>query len=465
MSKKDKGKKKSELRRRIETTKTAPQMFGAMSHGFYINVQDPRKAIPPKKIEAMLHYPTIAYMAQLIIIAGNTSEWTVECDEGVPWEAVNLVQNMVDSVKFDLWRTVCYNWICFGYSAYEKVYTVYENDEGHPRIVLSALKHLLPETYSIERDADRGFLGIRTYIPRTEFLNPEKCLVLTHDKFGDDMTGNALLKNAERSFDLIQTTWENLKSFDAKASNGPKYKIRYPEQTFLDAAGNRVFTRDKANEMAQNLEDNGVALLPHSPLRAAGQTGPNESDWDIERFPTESMSSTFIDELNYLDKCLCRAFGIPERSVLEGEFSTRADAGNASEFTLMRIQYLVKQVIDQFNKYVVDKVIDLNYEDLKGRVRVVASDIDRSSVSAVREFIINLLNSNETLQKELDLDAMLDVSKFPRKQKNENKHKLVKPAYENDGEKYYDHLGRREFSFVRAQRARDEAKRMAEERK
>lgn len=441
MSKKKKSKQTADestknLIQRIEKDQTGAQVYGAATYGYYINSPDPREVISPRKISAMERFPTIVYMIQLITIAGESSEWTVECDEGVPFELVNLIQRIIDKTKFDLWRTAIYDWICYGHAAYEKQYEVLENEDGHYRLSLKGFKHLLPETYLIERDAEIGFLGIRTVAPRSAFLNPDKCLVLTNDQRGDDMNGRSLLKNAERTFDAIHQTWENMQLYSRKASNGPKYKIHFPDKTIVDENGRRTRCFDKALEMADSLEDKGVVLLPHPPQRAANQMVANSSDWDIERFPNESVSGNFINELMYMDKCLCRAFGIPERSVLEGMFSTRADAGNATEFTLMRIMFLVRDMVNQINKHVVNPIVQLNYDDMVDRIRIVAGNIDRSSVEAVRQFAMQMITSDPNMLNEVDKDVLMDISRLPRLQKTEEKEKLVRNEYYTPSEPY-----------------------------
>ena len=446
---KGKKRKQSDLRLAIERERTGSQIYGAASYGYYINSPYPNEVIDKRKLELMRRYPTITYLTQLITIAGDSAEWTVEADEGVPWEAVNLIQRFIDSCKLELWRTAIDGWISFGHAAYEKVYQVMENESGHPRLVISQLKNLLADTYMIERDSERGFLGIRTFIPRTEWLNPYKCLILSHDKLGDDLNGRSLLKNAELTFDAAAQTWQNMQLYNRKAANGPKYKIMYPDMVIQGANGERIRTIDKAREMAVNLENTGVALLSRRPNTAGGQLSATDSDWDIERFPNEAMSSAFIEELMYQDKCLCRAFGIPERSVIEGMFSTRADAANASEFTLLRIQYLVKHVVDQLNRYVVNPLMELNYDGLSGRVRLQPGDIDRSTIEVIRQFVMSAVAGDEALKMKLDYDAMLDRCKIPRLQENENKQKLEQPLYEKEQESAYRPLSGSYESLVR----------------
>lgn len=405
----------------LNENKTGQQVIGALPHGSWVLGAPVPNRLPWQKVERMRRNETIAYIMTLMVISGAQSEWTVESDEDVPWEAINLVKKFIDECKTEIWESAVDGFFTFGWSPYELIFDVLLNDKGEERYCVRRLKPLLQETTLIGMDATHGFIGLQSMYPRPVMLPPVKSLVLTHERRGDNLFGRPIFSKAESAFDMTEQTRNNLREFDSKRK-GPRYILHYP----FGHTANRD-NADIAADMVANLERYNIVALGHRPNTMASQMAATQSDWGIEQFPMESVSSEFVNQFMYYDKLLCRAFGIPERSVLEGMYGTKADASNGTDYAIMRIEYLVDTVVNQLNRYVVDRMLGLNYHGLKGKVRIVAGPIDKRSSERAYILVQELMNrewGDAKISQMVDVENIMEQSGIPRIQKEETNNPL-----------------------------------------
>lgn len=430
MSKKNKNGKPSK-KERIEAERSGQQAFGAAPYGRYIQYGNPLNTLKLREIEEIRSYPTVAYCIYIMTIIGDSSEWTVEADEDVPMEAVNLVQKFIKENKTEVWRTGIEGWITHGYTAYEKVFRCEVNKEGNYRVTIERLKPLLPEYVLINMDADRGFDGITVDLPRRVDLTPEKSLVLTNEKQGDDLRGRPILRSVKEGAAGARVSLEGMLHYEEKLAKGPKYKVTYPYGAEEDENGNLVRNVDKARNFVRDIENSCFALLPRRKNINPSQSTSNQSDYDIEMFPQDSITGNFINDLMYLDKLIVRAFGFPERSILEGLFGTKADAENGTDFLVLRVEYLVRSMVDQLNRFVIDQLMNVNYTGLAGRVRINPGTIDKRDLKRISDVLNNVINSQygqAVVLPTFDVDAMLDTVSIPRLRESETIDKTYEVA-------------------------------------
>ncbi len=397
------------------------QVIGALPHGSFMLGAPASQRLPWSKIQDMRIQETIAYLMTLITIAGAQSEWTVEADEGVPWEAINLVKLFISECKHDLWESAIDGFFTFGWSPYECIFDLATNEKGEMRYCVRRLKPLLQETTLLSMDSEQGFTGLQSMYPLPVILPPVKSLVLTHERRGDNLYGRAIFKKAETVFDMIKQARTNLQAFDARRK-GPRYILHYPFGTI-----NNRDNAEIAKDMVASLEQYNIVALGHRPNTMSSQMSATESDWKIEQLPMEAVSSEFVNQFMYYDKLVCRAFGIPERSVLEGIFGTKADASNGTDYAIMRVEYLVDTVVNQVNKYIVDRMLGLNYFGLKGRVKIVAGAIDKRSAERANMLIQSLMEKpwcEDVVAKSIDVENILVESGIPRIKKEETNQPL-----------------------------------------
>lgn len=409
---------------------TGQQVIGALPHGSWILGSPVPNRLPWQKVEGMRRNETIAYIMTLMAISGAQSEWTVEADENVPWEAINLVKKFIDECKAEVWDSAIDGFFCFGWSPYELIFDILVNEKGEERYCVRRLKPLLQETTLIGMDANHGFIGLQSMYPKPVMLPPVKSLVLTHERRGDNLFGRPIFSKAETAFDMTEQCRANLRAFDSKRK-GPRYILHYP----FGRTANRD-NADIATDMVANLERYNIVALGHRPNTMASQMAATQSDWSIEQFPMESVSGEFVNQFMYYDKLLCRAFGIPERAVLEGMYGTKADAANGTDYAVMRIEYLVNLVVGQLNRYVVDRMLGLNYHGLKGKVRIEAGPIDKRTTERAYTLVYELLGrpwGEEKLSGMIDVENIMEQSGIPRIKKEETNNPLRWLRTKTDG--------------------------------
>lgn len=414
--------KKQSKKERIEMEQAGQQAFGAVPYGRYIQYGNPLNTLKLNEIEEICSYPTVKYCMNILMVVGDCVEWTVEADEDVPMEAVNIVNKFIDNNKLDVWRTAIDGWITNGYTVYEKVYQADMNNDGEYRINIRKLKPLLPEFLLINMDAEKGFDGVTVNMPRRVDLTADKCLILTNEKRGDDLRGRPILKAVKDAATGARTSLGGMIRYEEKLAKGPKYKVTYPYGTERDENGNSVKNVDKARQFVRDIEDSCFALLPRRKNVNPAQTTANQSDYELEMFAQDSVQSTFVGDLMFLDKLICRAFGLPERAILESPFGTRADAENGTDFVILRIQYLVNSLIDQLNKYCINPLMNYNYNGISGRIRIKAGSIgadDRKRISDLITSILATPYGQSIVVPNIDVDALMDTAKIPRLNQSE----------------------------------------------
>ena len=427
MSKKNKNGKLSK-KDRIERERTGQQAFGAAPYGRYIQYGNPLNTLKLREIEELRSYPTVAYCMYILTIIGHSSKWTVEADEDVPWEAIHLVEKFVKDCKTELWRTGIDGWITHGYAVYEKLFRADLNEQGEYRIAIRRLKHLLPEYILINMDAQEGFVGVTVNMPQRVDLTPAQCLILTNEKQGDDLRGRPMLRAIKEGATGARVSLEGMLRYEEKLAKGPKYKVMYPYGVEEDENGNLIRNEDKARNFVSEIENNCFALMPRRKNINPAQNVANQSDYDLEMFPQDSITGNFINDLMYLDKLIVRAFGIPERAVLEGLFGTKADAENGTDFLTLRIEYLVELMVDQLNRYAVDPLMNFNYNGLAGRVKIRPGTIDKRDVKRISDLLSSVIQSpygQAVLLPTFDMDSMMDMVEIPRLKQNETIGKTV----------------------------------------
>lgn len=400
---------------------TGQQVIGALPHGSWILGSPTPDRMPWHKIERMRRNETVAYIMTLMTIAGAQSEWTVEADEDVPWEPINLIKRFIDECKEEVWESALDGFFAYGWAPYELVFDVLINENGEERYCVRRLKPLLQETTLIGMDANQGFIGLQSMYPKPVMLPPVKSLVLTHEQRGDNLFGRPVFSKVETAFDMTEQSRRNLMEFDSKRK-GPRYILHYP----FGMTKNRD-NAEIASEMVTSLEKFNIVALGHRPNTMASQMSATQSDWDIQQFPMESVSSEFVNQFMYYDKLICRAFGIPERAVLEGMYGTKADAANGTDYAVSRIEHMVELVVRGLNKHVVDRMLGLNYHGLKGKVRIKAGPIDKRTTEKAYALIGQIMNTewgDAKISQMVDIENIMEQSEIPRIQKEETRDPL-----------------------------------------
>lgn len=360
--------------------------------------------------------PTIAIARAALFAPAKANAWTYEAQDGVPDERVQFVQEQFDHLKprliQDVLRAVEYGW-----QPFERVYSV--DDEG--RYVYSRAKALLPdESEPIVDDKTLHLIGVDNNGTR---LSLQKAAVLTYDAEGDDPYGRSIYENIrEDAWWPWQDTAKKLLKYYTKMA-GVIPIIRYPMGKSQDASGQEV---DNFENAATTLRSLGVGDGVAVPTQIDGafedilRGGANVADlmaWQISFLETKSGGGAEMSTgLRDYERLMVRGMLQPERSILEGQFGTKADAGSHADLGLLIATDLNEWCVREINRLFVDPLLAVNFgPDARGSVYIKASPLLDDEKAFIRGLVQATLSANpDLLMAVSDFDAMLDSTGVPK---------------------------------------------------
>ena len=214
-------------------------------------------------------------------------------------------------------------------------------------------------------------------------LPVQNCLLLSFRVEGTDWYGTPLLENARETWNDWRDANRGAARYDRKVA-GAHWVVRYPQRQEIDATGRTRESADMAQEVLSTLEASGSIALLNEPT--AGDPANPSQQWLIELLEDAGgRQPTFVERLRYLDSLMARATLIPERSVLEGQYGTKAEAGEQIDLALTHADLAHRHVTRLVNWHAVDQLLAINWGDeYRGTVRLVASPIRDAKLQYVR---------------------------------------------------------------------------------
>ena len=179
--------------------------------------------------------------------------------------------------------------------------------------------------------------------------------------------------------------------------------------------------QDIAKKVLDTLESNGAVVIPDEIQNFLdGDSIDNETrgKWRVElKSDTSNAQITFTDRQKYLDTLKVRAFGIPERAVLEGQFGTKAEAEVHSDIGLSTIDTKHRNIVDQLNKGAVRDLMRINFgEEVEDTVKIQVAPLVDSRFAVLKETFRLLMQSPNTIDDilpKLNVRAMMEELSLP----------------------------------------------------
>lgn len=371
-----------------------------------------------KKMREMRRDPTIALARMLSIAPVLASTWSVEKEKNAPAGADELVMSCMMPARLDLMRTAMFGCIDYGWQPYEMVNKL----DAHNNLVLKRLKPLLQDMTDIVVSKETGdYLGLRQDPAplhldeaREVYLDATETLLVYIDVEGTNWYGDPLMKTAEGPYDLSHEVNKSASRYDRKIA-GAHWVIYYPIGTSR-INGVDTDNYNVAVTLLSTLEASGSIAIPRTVSEVLDTVSAQQAEmgqWKIELMSAEgSTSSSFIDRLKYLDALKVRAFGLPERSVLEGQFGTKAEAEAHADFAITNMDLRHRIVVQLVNKHVVNRLLRLNYgEEAEGSVYIQPSPIVDTAMMLLRDVYKTILANPQQGMMEIasiDMEAMRD---------------------------------------------------------
>lgn len=356
------------------------------------------------KVRAMRTDPTISLVRSLMVAPALLGSWSVETAEEAPEGAKELIEDTLFPLRTNIVRQSLQFCVDFGWAAFEKVFD--RNDDG--QIYLRRLKHLLPDLTEIIVDPAtgdfRGFFQQSQSTGGDIIIELPECFLHSLDVEGTGWYGSSLMVNVNEAYDWWRDCNAANARFDKKIA-GAHWVVHYPRGTSLYngiETGNDVI----ANDILTSLQSSGMIAVPRELVQFIEQLNANqlEDAWKIELISASgSGQAGFTDRLKYIDSLKVRGLGFPERSVLEGQFGTKAEAEAHADFAIAIMEVRHEDLLRDINWHIVNQLLRLNYgEESDGTVYITKGPIADQNRSFLQKLYSAILTNPEGWIAEFD---------------------------------------------------------------
>lgn len=371
----------------------------------------------------MRKQPTIALARALSIAPVIAAEWSVEANPDAPDEWVNFVREQMMPAREELVQQIMCGRVDYGWCPFEMIWKSAKID-GIDRLVVDQYKPLLPDFTTILAVYETGqYAGLKqtnAIDGREILLDPEYTMLVSFDVEGTNWYGRSLLENIRE----IYTDWNdaNLSAgrYDRKVA-GDHWVIIYPEGTTPEE-GSEVSNAVIAQRIIDTLESAGSVALP-APQETTEDDDPIQQmppkKWDIDMKSGSGQQGNFIMRMDYCDKLFVRGLLTPERTVLEGQYGTKAEAGVHTDWALTERELEHRYLTRQVNKQAVDPLLRYNYgEDAVGKVWLNAAPLADDKIAFFRTLYQGLLANPVSFidaWEAMDFDAIMEAIDVPKR--------------------------------------------------
>lgn len=380
-------------------------------HTFYAKVREMRKD------------PTVALARALSIAPILAAQWSYEQENDAPVGAQEFISRMLAPLRFHILRSSFFGCIDFGWQAYEKIFEIREDGMCY----LRKLKPLLQDITDILVDVDTGaFIGVKQEEfhhpsrPQGVALSVDKCLLLNIDVEGSNWYGESVMSIVEGPYDSHVKSNAGSERYDQKLA-GSHWVIHYPQgQSKIDGSGEEVDNFIIAKRIIARLESSGAIAVPRQIAQHLDSMNESSPDsWKIELINDPGGQQTFMERMRYLDALKCRAFGLPERAVIEGQFGTKAEAEAHADIAILNMEARHMLIAQQINWHLVNQLLRYNYgPQAENKVYIqpaAIADLEKSWLRDLYTKIISDPNGFLTELDGIDLEALRDRVGIPVK--------------------------------------------------
>ncbi len=380
------------------------------------------------ELRAVRKNPTVQLARALLVSCIQAGSWNIEADEDVPAEVTEFFEHVLPLREDFIYNAVAYGKVDFGWCGFEKIFRTDGN-----RIMIETLKPLLHDMTIVLVTKHGRFNGYRQNSMGWGVLNPQAGTVgpayplnipvekSLHIAFGVEagyLYGMPLLEGIRATMDMWDECNDGARKYDKKIA-GVQPLIEYP------TGSANVDEETKNNSrvavgMNDALTSGGGVVIPKSTLALEDiPTIQNETQaglyaWKVSLLETKGkQQAAFIDRLKYLDAQKVRGLGFPERAILEGQYGTKAEAGEHIGMLMTNIQETDKAITRTLNQQLINQLLVLNYgEEMVDKVRLVSAPLVNTQIAFIRK----VYEERSKTDPDIDLAAMRDKLGIPTKE-------------------------------------------------
>lgn len=386
-------------------------------------VLDKRLPATYNVIRTITKQPTVALARALIAAPVVAARWSYETDDEVTDDRLRFIQDQLDPIREVIVQQAMDARIDYGWIGFEKVY-ISRTWEERDRIMIKRLKPLLHDLTYINVNAQSGaFEGFSQIayatVGTTVELELPYSLLMSFGVEGTNWYGRSLVENIRRIYNSWEDSNEGAERYDLKMA-GHHWIIYYPTG-YSSIDGVETDNKTVATTIANALEASGTIIVPRKVAAQITDLNQQQKDiaqWEIELKEHAGQSSDFIARMAYCDKLMVRGLLSPERSILEGQFGTKAEAGVHAGLALTQRELEHRAIVRFINWYLVDQLLALNFgEEARGSVRVVAAPLSDERALFFQEVYKQVLGhptESPAAIDVLDMDGLMDSLGLPK---------------------------------------------------
>ena len=369
-----------------------------------------------RKVEWMKRDPTIYLLRQIAISGIESAGWHVSSKEEIDEEILDFAKAQTKEIHSQVLRQAglgCYD---YGWAVFERIYK-YDKDG---RLCVDRLKNLLQSMTIIESDEDTGaFTGLSQ---EDVLLQPDECLLFNFDVEGTNWYGRSPMLAAQKPFDSeVQINASRHKLNRRIAAS--HWLVYYPvgrtptdDPSLTKDDEGKASNFEIANRIMERLLENGHVTLPNeirSELNIMNESAGSADyqAWRVELLGGDSSGSAtfYTDQLRYEDALKARAFGFPERAILEGQYGTKAEAESHGDVAIQNLEQRNEELAKSANPVLQD-LIAFNFgEEMRDMVFIQANPlIDRQKLQ-FQMIWDKFTQSPEVLLNEYDITDMREL--------------------------------------------------------
>lgn len=265
------------------------------------------------------------------------------------------------------------------------------------------IKSLLPTKTQILIDKRGDFLGFmqQPFLDRElEFIPVPDAVLFNINQEGDYYYGRSLLDNASKSFKAYSLLLEFMDRYNHKLS-GHTLVIKYPPG---------IENKEFAESLAAQWTSTGIVQVETREIPEYYlEKEKIQPGWSFEILEARGSNHNFLDYAAFYHKLFCRAFLIPERAVLEGQFGTRAESTAHQDVVSANYFPYAKRLVRQFKEQIVNPLLVNFYNINPETIKIEATFKDINSTELLEQIV-----KQQIPTQSIDYDAVLDKLNIPK---------------------------------------------------
>lgn len=349
---------------------------------------------------------TIALVRELTPGPILASNWNIEgAEDQVPEERVKFIRKDMLRIRDTFLLQAVRGLMDFGWMPFEKVWE--KDEKGF--IHLKKLKPLLHDYTWILVDKHGGFLGFQQNDLHQTVIPLRKALLLSQDVEGTNWYGEGKLEIASKPVADWDDSNEGANRYDKKIA-GSHWVVYYPiGETELNGVMTDNF--EIAKTMLNNLESSGKMALPQSFQTHILDMNQKQDGWKVETLSDSvARQFSFVKRLEYLDKLKVRAYGFPDKAILEGKFAPNNEAGVHANITATALDVRHNYIVHMLNLHIVDPTLRYNWgKEAEETVRINPAPITNMSLGFLQDVYKMMLNNQQAVGYEYNSVDMAEL--------------------------------------------------------